>query len=262
MSRSVLLPTAVCSRQGAPLWRQGLARRILLSCFLVLPFDTIEELKRSTCPIERLPMAAERSVSLLKFPNVRSRLSDLGCNHCCTFKFTYFSSLAKLETFVFNYKELFNSKCEQQVWHTNVEMSSLVVTKCWRNILPSRAPLKVIDAKTSVHGPLELSDVDRSDSCPSPFRLSSIVFTPPQPHPTPYTHLPFIPTLIMAKKNANRSRSRSPNPLTMDKQAPFKVPMEPTKGKKDKYTILLPTYNERRNLPIITWLLNRTFTEM
>jgi len=31
---------------------------------------------------------------------------------------------------------------------------------------------------------------------------------------------------------------------------------------KDKYSILLPTYNERRNLPIITWLLNRTFTEL
>jgi hypothetical protein len=31
---------------------------------------------------------------------------------------------------------------------------------------------------------------------------------------------------------------------------------------KEKYSILLPTYNERRNLPIITWLLNRTFTEM
>ncbi|KAK8192680.1 dolichol-P-mannose synthesis [Zalaria obscura] len=30
---------------------------------------------------------------------------------------------------------------------------------------------------------------------------------------------------------------------------------------KNKYSILLPTYNERRNLPIITWLLNRTFTE-
>ena len=30
---------------------------------------------------------------------------------------------------------------------------------------------------------------------------------------------------------------------------------------KDKYSILLPTYNERRNLPIITWLLNKTFTE-
>lgn len=30
---------------------------------------------------------------------------------------------------------------------------------------------------------------------------------------------------------------------------------------KEKYTVILPTYNERRNLPIITWLLNRTFTE-
>ena len=31
--------------------------------------------------------------------------------------------------------------------------------------------------------------------------------------------------------------------------------------KKDKYTVILPTYNERRNLPIIIWLLNKTFTE-
>lgn len=30
---------------------------------------------------------------------------------------------------------------------------------------------------------------------------------------------------------------------------------------KNKYTVIIPTYNERRNLPIITWLLNRTFTE-
>ncbi|KAK4948523.1 dolichol-P-mannose synthesis [Elasticomyces elasticus] len=30
---------------------------------------------------------------------------------------------------------------------------------------------------------------------------------------------------------------------------------------KSKYSVLLPTYNERRNLPIITWLLNQTFTE-
>ena len=29
----------------------------------------------------------------------------------------------------------------------------------------------------------------------------------------------------------------------------------------DKYTVLLPTYNERKNLPIIIWLLARTFTE-
>ena len=30
---------------------------------------------------------------------------------------------------------------------------------------------------------------------------------------------------------------------------------------RNKYSVLLPTYNERRNLPIITWLLARTFTE-
>lgn len=30
---------------------------------------------------------------------------------------------------------------------------------------------------------------------------------------------------------------------------------------KNKYSVLLPTYNERRNLPIIVWLLNQTFTE-
>ncbi|MCJ1231256.1 dolichol-P-mannose synthesis [Toensbergia leucococca] len=30
---------------------------------------------------------------------------------------------------------------------------------------------------------------------------------------------------------------------------------------KDKYTVLLPTYNERRNISIIVWLLHKTFTE-
>ncbi|RYO76026.1 hypothetical protein DL766_007701 [Monosporascus sp. MC13-8B] len=29
----------------------------------------------------------------------------------------------------------------------------------------------------------------------------------------------------------------------------------------NKYSVILPTYNERRNLPIVTWLLNRTFSE-
>jgi hypothetical protein len=29
----------------------------------------------------------------------------------------------------------------------------------------------------------------------------------------------------------------------------------------NKYSVILPTYNERRNLPIITWLIQRTFTE-
>jgi hypothetical protein len=30
---------------------------------------------------------------------------------------------------------------------------------------------------------------------------------------------------------------------------------------KNKYSVILPTYNERRNLPIIVWLLARMFTE-
>lgn len=29
----------------------------------------------------------------------------------------------------------------------------------------------------------------------------------------------------------------------------------------DKYSVLLPTYNEKENLPIIVWLLVKTFTE-
>ncbi|KAK0370363.1 dolichol-phosphate mannosyltransferase [Colletotrichum limetticola] len=29
----------------------------------------------------------------------------------------------------------------------------------------------------------------------------------------------------------------------------------------NKYSVILPTYNERRNLPIVAWLLNRTFTQ-
>ena len=28
-----------------------------------------------------------------------------------------------------------------------------------------------------------------------------------------------------------------------------------------KYSVILPTYNERKNLPIIVWLLAKTFTE-
>jgi dolichol-phosphate mannosyltransferase len=29
----------------------------------------------------------------------------------------------------------------------------------------------------------------------------------------------------------------------------------------NKYSVILPTYNERRNLPIIIWLLQKTFNE-
>lgn len=30
---------------------------------------------------------------------------------------------------------------------------------------------------------------------------------------------------------------------------------------KNKYSVILPTYNERKNLPIIVWLIQKTFTE-
>lgn len=30
---------------------------------------------------------------------------------------------------------------------------------------------------------------------------------------------------------------------------------------KDTYSVILPTFNERQNLPVITWLLARTFQE-
>ena len=32
-------------------------------------------------------------------------------------------------------------------------------------------------------------------------------------------------------------------------------------AKQEKYTVILPTYNERKNLPIIVWLLATTFKE-
>lgn len=32
-------------------------------------------------------------------------------------------------------------------------------------------------------------------------------------------------------------------------------------GSTDKYSVLLPTYNEKDNLPIIVWLIVKSFTE-
>lgn len=31
--------------------------------------------------------------------------------------------------------------------------------------------------------------------------------------------------------------------------------------RQDKYSVLLPTYNERENLPLIVWLLVKSFSE-
>jgi dolichol-phosphate mannosyltransferase len=37
--------------------------------------------------------------------------------------------------------------------------------------------------------------------------------------------------------------------------------IQDTNMAQNKYTVILPTYNERENLPIITWLLAKTFKE-
>lgn len=36
---------------------------------------------------------------------------------------------------------------------------------------------------------------------------------------------------------------------------------EPRTPRQDKYSVLLPTYNERENLPLIVWLLVKSFSE-
>jgi dolichol-phosphate mannosyltransferase len=39
------------------------------------------------------------------------------------------------------------------------------------------------------------------------------------------------------------------------------VEMESVETSDNKYSVILPTYNERKNLPISCWLLERTFRE-
>jgi hypothetical protein len=38
-------------------------------------------------------------------------------------------------------------------------------------------------------------------------------------------------------------------------------PRSASMAAKNKYSVVLPTYNERKNLPIIVWLLNDSFTK-
>lgn len=38
-------------------------------------------------------------------------------------------------------------------------------------------------------------------------------------------------------------------------------PPEGRPSRQDKYSVLLPTYNERENLPLIVWLLVKSFSE-
>ena len=49
------------------------------------------------------------------------------------------------------------------------------------------------------------------------------------------------------------ARSRSKRPASKARRTPSANP--------HKYSVIIPTYNERRNLPIITYLLEKTFAE-
>lgn len=53
----------------------------------------------------------------------------------------------------------------------------------------------------------------------------------------------------MASEEASRSPRRS-------RREP-----EGRAPRQDKYSVLLPTYNERENLPLIVWLLVKSFSE-
>lgn len=53
----------------------------------------------------------------------------------------------------------------------------------------------------------------------------------------------------MASSGANRSNTASQRPP------------QGRSPRQDKYSVLLPTYNERENLPLIVWLLVKSFTE-
>lgn len=60
----------------------------------------------------------------------------------------------------------------------------------------------------------------------------------------------FRPTLEVVDQDTEIQFSNSHRPVSL-KMAP------PT----DKYSVILPTYNERENLPIICWLIEKTFRE-
>lgn len=64
-------------------------------------------------------------------------------------------------------------------------------------------------------------------------------------------HLPFPFLFFMSNEHAILNVDEFTSPTTSNTP-----PMA-----RNKYSVLLPTYNERENLPIITWLLAKTFTE-
>lgn len=59
----------------------------------------------------------------------------------------------------------------------------------------------------------------------------------------------YRPTLQAVDQDAESQFDQTPIPSHL-KMAPA-----------NKYSVILPTYNERRNLPIIVWLIEKTFRE-
>ncbi|KAJ6445351.1 mannose phospho-dolichol synthase [Purpureocillium lavendulum] len=111
------------------------------------------------------------------------------------------------------------------------------------------------------------ASVPAIDNGPEPnFRRS---FPPRDPVETRLSSQPTRPA-FRSSVHALAARTRTgdalhPSPPSQQhrqasKQASKQAAMAP-KATKDKYSVILPTYNERRNLPIMAWLLNRTFTE-
>lgn len=64
---------------------------------------------------------------------------------------------------------------------------------------------------------------------------------------------------IYSHCNSNCCHSLLPHPLSIT--PPPLTTAAAAMAVKNKYSVLLPTFNERKNLPIIVWLLNKTFTE-
>eukprot|EP00833_Pecoramyces_ruminatium_P004237 jgi/Orpsp1_1/1178269/evm.model.c7180000064629.1 len=59
--------------------------------------------------------------------------------------------------------------------------------------------------------------------------------------------------------NQNIYNNDFSNTLTNNQE--YQISIDPLIDTMAKYSVLLPTYNERENLPIIVWLLNDTFTK-
>lgn len=65
------------------------------------------------------------------------------------------------------------------------------------------------------------------------------------------SYIPFFPSLLILKRVFRVIG------YTQSRPAQYSLTM----AKQNKYSVILPTYNERKNLPIICWLIEKTFRE-